>query len=338
MPQTAARSGRSRVEDVAKKVLRLLQREEFVPIRQMQRDVGASEKTVKRAIEWLRDEGADVRYVAAQRGYRLIDRAFSLPLSDPSNEDLQAILTAAGLLQEVGQGESATRAWALFRVLAERVGDGKKTPIRGDALRVTQRSAMLREPRWVLDLLRAVQREVVSIEYRSPWANELKMHRIEPWQVWLHDGVFYVRGYSQISKAPRTFRLANVTKLIRLSSEKPTAPVPADPWGDGDPRYGIDEHRPGQAIVRLRGSVARWISEIRWHPEQKDQWIEPDEILERRVPYRSVREFARRLLEIVDGLDSVDPPELREQVIALASKGIASLRDALTSSGARSLP
>ncbi|MDC3953570.1 helix-turn-helix transcriptional regulator [Polyangium jinanense] len=325
MLKAAARSGGSRVEDVAKKVLRLLQREESVPIQQMQRGAGASEKTIKRAIEWLRDRGAEVPYVAALRGYQLVDRTFSLPLTDPSNEDLQAILTAAGLLQEVGQGECATRAWALFRGLAERVGDGKKTPIRGDALRVTQRSAMLREPRWVLELLRAVRREVVSIEYRSPWANELKLHRIEPWQVWLHDGVFYVRGYSQLRKAPRTFRLANVTKLTRLSSEKPTAAVPADPWSEGDPRYGIDEDRPGVAIVRFRGPVARWISEIRWHPEQKDAWVAPDEVLERCVPYRSVREFARHLLGVIDGLDAVEPPALRERLVELASQGIASL-------------
>ncbi|WP_437281109.1 WYL domain-containing protein [Sorangium sp. So ce375] len=63
-----------------------------------------------------------------------------------------------------------------------------------DALRVTQSTGRLRDQRWVLTLLRAVRRSVVEIRYRSPWKEEASTHQFEPWQLWLHDGVLYVRG------------------------------------------------------------------------------------------------------------------------------------------------
>jgi len=62
--------------------------------------------------------------------------------------------------------------------------------------------------------------------------------------------------------------------------------------------------------------VARWIANMVWDPGQEDKWIEPGELLERRVPYHSCRELARRLLSIVDGLESIEPAELREEVVS----------------------
>jgi predicted DNA-binding transcriptional regulator YafY len=51
-----------------------------------------------------------------------------------------------------------------------------------------------------------------------------------------------------------------------------------------------------------------------WHPEQRDRWIERGKLLERRVPYRSCREMARRVLSVLDGVESVAPEELRAEV------------------------
>ena len=62
--------------------------------------------------------------------------------------------------------------------------------------------------------------------------------------------------------------------------------------------------------------MARWIGNMVWDAGQEDRWIEPGELLERKVPYHSCRELARRLLSIVDGLESIEPAELREEVVS----------------------
>ena len=72
----------------------------------------------------------------------------------------------------------------------------------------------------------------------------------------------------------------------------------------------------GRVEGRVRGGVARWIGNMVWDAGQEDRWIEPGELLERKVPYHSCRELARRLLSIVDGLESIEPAELREEVVS----------------------
>jgi len=95
----------------------------------------------------------------------------------------------------------------------------------------------------------------VRLTYRSPWRDESVVHDFEPWQVWLHDGVLYVRGHSRTRRAVRTFRLANVESVVSVPNAHPIAPVPANPWAGEEPRYGIDEDRPNEAVLRF---VVMW--------------------------------------------------------------------------------
>ncbi|WP_437592321.1 helix-turn-helix transcriptional regulator [Sorangium sp. So ce1000] len=307
--------------------LTLLRGQEHTSLKEIACRAGVSEETAKRALDVLRDNGAPFEYVAAARGWCMTDPTFALPLFEPAVEDLRAAMTAAGLLEALGQADVATRAWALFDELDVELHGGRGRAISRDALRVTQSTGRVRDQRWVLTLLRAVRRGVVEIRYRSPWKEEASTHQFEPWQLWLHDGVLYVRGYSRTRKAPRTFRLAGIDGLAVLPGQVPTAPVPArgQIWGEGDPRLGVDEDRPDTAKIKFRGPMARWVGGVAWHPSQTDVWDENEGVLERHVPYRSCRELARRLASMADGLVSVEPPELRAEVLRILEEGIRRL-------------
>ncbi len=87
-------------------------------------------------------------------------------------------------------------------------------------------------------------------------------------------------------------------------------------WGNGDPAYGIDHDRPGTAVLKISGAVARWLFHVRWSPAQHDRWLIDDELLERTVPYTSCREMGRRVLGIIDAVESIEPAELQGEVIA----------------------
>ena len=150
----------------------------------------------------------------------------------------------------------------------------------------------------------------------------------EPWQVWLHDGTLYVRGFSRTRRGPRTLRLASIESVAVLGSERALAPLPTSLWGDDDPRFGVDEDRPGDAVIRFSGGVARWVSMTRWHPTQRDVWLTPHELLERRMPYRSCRELARRLMSFADAIEFVGPDELRDELAAIAEKAVSNIADA----------
>ena len=164
------------VQRVGREALRLLRAEEHVALTRVASAAKSSLETAKRAVEWLRAEGAPIEYVAAARGWKLEDPSFALPLTEPSVDDLEAALMAAGLLRELGQDVAASRARALFEELAQRISDTKARKFRPDALRVTQTCAVVPDPKWLLLLLRAARRQVVRISYRSPWKNEPTAH------------------------------------------------------------------------------------------------------------------------------------------------------------------
>jgi predicted DNA-binding transcriptional regulator YafY len=315
------------IERVGREALRLLRQHPHVSRGEIARSARVSGETTKRALQWLRDRGAPIFYTEQVRAWVLRKKNFALPLTEPSVEDLQAALTAAGLLRELGQDDAADRARALFEELAQQVSGEKRASFRADALSVTQSTAAVRDPRWMLELLGASRRRVVRLAYRSAWTNELVVHDVEPWQVRLHNGVLYLRGHSRTRGAVRTFRLANVESVVGVPNARPRAKIPIDPWGDEDPRYGVDEDRPGEAILRFRGPIARWIASSRWHPAQRDRWLTDSEVLERTISYRSCRELARRLASIADGLEAVEPEELRRELVALLNRALVKLAE-----------
>lgn len=308
------------IRRVGREALRLLAANDGISLAEVARVSKQSLETAKRALEWLRDQGADVVYEPKLRGWTLRTKGFSLPFADPTVEDLVAALTAPGLLSELGLETAATRARSLFDELAQRTAGGRASALRPNSLRVTQTTSVVRRPELMLVLLRAARRSVVRVQTVSAWTRAESTHELEPWQVWIHDGVPYVRGFSRKRGAPRTFGLANIRSVEVIRGEKPSARVPADPWAGEDPRSGVDADRPSHAVLRFAGPVARWVASMRWHPEQADRWIVPDEELERRVPYRSCREMARRIVAVGDGLLSVEPAALRDEVRKISAK------------------
>ena len=294
------------------------------------RDSPISSVTVQRALQWLRDQDAPVLFDRATMAWRLTDPTFSLPLIDPGREDLEAVLLATALLQPHVDSKLADRLTRLVEEMDQRVRDrdGATAALRPGVLTATVTRGAPVDPHLLDVLSRAVGRQVVTLSYTSPWSqgpSATRMHEVEPWQLRIHDSTYYLRGWSRTRGAPVTFRLAQIAHARVLPDVHPAAKMPGPEriWGDHDPAFGIDEDRPDVAVIRLRGAVARWAAMDRWHPAQEDRWIEPGELVERRVPYRSVREFARRLMTVAAGLQSVEPAPLRAQVIELAANAAA---------------
>lgn len=314
-----------KVKSLAPGILRALAECQALTLVAIAEQVATSTETANKALDYLRDLGAPIEYSRRTRKWVLADKDFSLPLEDPNSSDLLAMLTAAGMLTQLGQDAAARRARSIFNHLAVRAREGSGERVRPDGLRVTQTTSKVRRPEIMLSLLRSAGRRVVVVTSQSPWTEKKSRHEFEPWQVWIHDGIPYVRGYSRTKNAPRTFGLANIQDVETLPSERPGVRRPDDPWAGDDPRYGIDGDRPGEAVLRLRGGVARWVASLVWHPYQCDSWTDGGEVLERLVPYRSCREFARKVVTVADGLVDVQPDELRAEVRTLLRSGLSAV-------------
>ncbi len=291
---------------------------------------GVSEVTIQRALDWLRnDQDAPITFERADLRWRLTDPRFTLPLGDPGVDDLVAVMFAGALLEPLADEELAERLRRMIEDMDQRVrqrdGGGSFRP--GSITATVSQGAPV-DPQILHTLARAIGKQVVRISYKSPWANTERSHDVEPWQLRIHDSTFYLRAFSRSAAGPRSFRVSQILAARAVDGLAPSESVPSPDriWGDRDPAYGIDEDHPDVATVRIRGPVARWVAGDLWHPAQADRWLEPDELLERTVPYASCREFARRLMTLGEGLVQVEPNELRNAVLEHA-RAIATCLD-----------
>lgn len=293
--------------------------------------VKSSEPTVRRGLDWLRlVHDCPLTPEDADNTWTLHDHEFSLPLDDPTHADLTAAIFARALMGPMVSSAVEKRLQRLVEEMDARINEldaNAKTPS-PNAVAASLTTGTPIEPRLLSTLLKAIsERLVLHLEYYSPWGDYTGGFDVEPWQVRVHDGTMYLRGWSRGVKDARNFRVVQVKSARVLEGETPRGdrPQAAKLWGD-DPGVGVDDDRPDSAVVRIRGAFARWVSEDRWHAAQHDEWIEKGELLQRTVPYRSCRELARRLLTLGDSLVSVEPKELREEV----NRHVASMHQRLS--------
>ncbi|RMG94163.1 MAG: WYL domain-containing protein [Deltaproteobacteria bacterium] len=278
-----------------------------------------SEPSFRRAVDWLRDEqDAPIEYDRSARRWVLSNPDFHLPLDAPAGEDMAALIVASAALGVLDDGELAGRLMRLVEQLDDRARQqgGAAPRIQAGRVVATATTATPVDPKLLLLLLDACNGKVVRMEYDSPWREGAsETYTIEPWQLRLHDGALYLRAYSRTADAPRNFRVANIVTARIVDGDQPRGPRPeTEVWGEHDPAFGVDYDRPGTATIRVAGPMARWLFRTRMHPKQRDRWIAEGEVLERTVPYRSCREFARRLLPLGSALVAVAPRELAEEV------------------------
>lgn len=285
--------------------------------------------SVQRALDDLRTvHDAKLEHFGRERRWRL-NAPFGMPLIAPDREDLVAILIAQAVLEPFADAELQER---LRRLVAD-LDDLVRSREPAERLRSLPSPAAVSatltlgtrvDPKLLRTLLGACRRKVLRITYDSPWkplGEGRSSYEIEPWALRVHDGAAYLRALRCDVGAPRTFRVVQIESAVIVPRE-PVGRVPAVEtiWGDGNPAFGIDDDRGGRAVVRLRGAVARWVHRVRWHPQQVDSWIVEGELLQREVPYRSCREFARRLASVLDGIESIAPEALRAEVEGLVAR------------------
>lgn len=276
---------------------------------------GTSAPTMQRVLKELEADGTIERDLTDNR-WRLVDRNFRLSLDAPDATDLQAVMVAEAILGALVNEDLRTRLRSLAEQIDARVRERGVRPTQpATPIEVTMTSATRVDQTVLTRLLKAVRRETVMLEYTSPWSDERKRRLIEPWQLRLHDGAWYVRGWDRDASAPRTFRLVNaqrVTTVPHAGPPKALVPPRDQIWSEGDPAFGIDHDRPGTAVLVIAAPVSRWVAPIFWSPAQRDEWV--GDTLHRTVPYESCRELARTVRTVADALLLVEPDELREEV------------------------
>jgi proteasome accessory factor C len=306
----------------------LTARPEGVPMAEVARDFGVSERQIQSDMELL--------WMCGLPGYGpgdLIDLSFEgdrvrvtftagmvRPLRLTTDEAVALVVALKTLLELPGlaEREAVSRALAKISVAAGHAAD-RVTPV---AVSVDAREEALAAVRDGLERKRALH-----LHYYVPTRDERTERTVDPMRLLFVDGHWYLEAWCRRAEGMRLFRLDRVDDVVVL--DEPAAPPPQAHERDVD--TGVYQPEPGSPAVRLRlDRSARWVAD--YYPVDDVREVDdPSGGLAVTVRTADLA-FARRLVASLGGGALVDEPA------GLAAEVAADARAALSRYAAKTQP
>lgn len=276
-----------------------------------------SEPTVYRLIRLLKDQlNAPVEWHEDQQGYYYRRDAaggtFELPGLWFNAKELQALIVFDRLLENLGPGLLGEHLAPLSRRVAEllehkRLGLGEvasRIRVLGMASRPTGE--------WFPVLAGAtLQRKKLRLAYHGRSRDQVTERVVSPQRMVHYRDNWYLDGWCHSRKGLRSFavdRVKNAAELQQAAESRPEAEL-NEHYATA---YGIFAGKANKtAVLRFSPTIARWVADERWHPEQTGQFM-TDGRYELRFPYRDDRELLMDILKYGAEVEVVSPAALRE--------------------------
>ena len=284
-----------------------------------------SESTARRLIHFCRDTlNAPLEYDWQRKGFYYRDNAYRLPLLQPRQEEMLAILLARNLL--------AATAGGLISREIDRFGRRLLTATTPMGLSPESIAACFSaqwhghspadEPIFRTVTTALLEHRLLRFDYASPLADDDTLHRqAEPHHLQHYLGSWVLLAWCRLRREWRKFFLA---RMGAVTSGESFTPRPRAEWqGLIDAAFGIfqggEERR---VVLRFPPSRARWIREQTWHEREEKRPL-ADGGLELCLPVTDLREIKLKVLQFGAEVEVVEPAELRELVAEEAEKMIA---------------
>jgi len=278
-----------------------------------------SSRTAQRDIDRFRDRfNAPLEYDAEHRGYYYTDPAFQTPFSQVYPQEILALVIAGNLLSHAAGG-FISRAIGKFgaQLLSRTEAIGLSEKRLAEAFSAYWHGfapASAETFRRCADAL--LKKRLLTFHYRSPQSPDKSRRRtVEPHHLRHYMGSWMLIAFCREKEDWRTFALARMDGLCMEKQD--FRPRPRNMWiSHVEGGFGIFQ---GSELipVRLRfvPSVAPWIRERFWHPEQiVDELADGGLILS--FPVADFREVKMHILQYGAQVEVLEPAELREEIAA----------------------
>jgi predicted DNA-binding transcriptional regulator YafY len=276
-----------------------------------------SEKTVKRAIEDMRDFfGAPIEYFPDAKGWHYNpkqDEKFVLPGLWLTGEELQSLTLLLHVLEGFGNGllneELAVVEKEIEKLLAKR---GISTSAFAEHIKVLPMANRNIPGKIFTEAGEAIlKRQKITIQYKD-YNNRKSSRTISPQTLVHYRDNWYLDAWCHMRNDLRTFSLARI-ETLQLCDEQ-TLVVPKDKLTEYfSASYGIFSGK-GKHTARLRflPEIAREISRQQWHPQQQGEWEGEDYLLS--LPYSDDRELIGDIQRYLPHVIVEAPAELKKRV------------------------
>jgi len=303
-------------------ILLLLQTRGRVPAHELAERLEVSVRTIYRDVEALSASGVPVYAERGRHGGIELLAGFRTDVTGLTADESRALFILAAQGAHAALGLDAALGSALRKVMA-----ALPAPYR-PAAEVTSRRILVDATRWKGGPQKAVDLEVLQdavfadrrlrLRYRHGGEQEARTYTVDPYGLVSKAGVWYLVADRRAQ--PRLFRADRVRSATVLEDavRRRTGVELADVW---ELLRRQVEERPGglDVVVRVRRSRldmflrlnASYLAELP-DAEGEDEWATA------RLSYTVVRE-ARQLLQFVDHVEVLSPPEVRAELAAAAA-------------------
>jgi proteasome accessory factor B len=268
----------------------------------------AFERKFERDKEELRElgiaveTGSNEKYFDDEPGYRIRRDAAELPDLDLTREEAAVLGLAAQVWEHAGLASSSTSALVKLKAAGIDVDT--------DVLRMAEPKLSAHEPAFETALDAATRRVPVRFAYRRP-GGETSQRRVQPWRILSWRGRWYLVGHDVDRDAPRLFRLSRVDGDLVPdgepgSFERPDEEVVSAAATALFPRPSDRTARLSVAPQRAN-ALRRTATEVHPGDDGRDVLV---------VPFATGWDLAAEVASYGPDVVVLDPPELREQVVA----------------------
>jgi proteasome accessory factor B len=231
-----------------------------------------SRKTIQRDLDYMRYQlDAPVEYSAKHRGYFYTEEQYKLPAMEIKESDLFGIYLADKLLVQYKGTPIYASLCSVFAKIEHSLPDKISVGSAGDQAKFSvfpPYSTTIDPDVWetVIGALRLSHQ--VEIKYKTP-GREFMTRALDPYHGVRFEGDWYIVGKCHLRDEIRTFSLARIL-TAKKTGENFRIPTDFDFKKLSGSHFGV--HWSDSEIevkIRFDKRVADYISERKWHPNQK---------------------------------------------------------------------
>jgi predicted DNA-binding transcriptional regulator YafY len=278
-----------------------------------------SRATMFRLIGEMKDIlGAPIEFDSERGGFIYKQSAegqrYELPGLWFSPAELQSLAVMQRMLHDLGGGLLADQLSAITKRLTQLVQHRR--------LNLGEAAARLRFPgvasraageAFQVAASATLQRCKLWFEYHARGSNRKSERTVSPQRLTHYREAWYLDAWDDASTELRTFSIDRMNRPAVLSDVALDLPD-AELDTHFATSYGIFGGKADkEAVLVFSAERARWVADERWHPEQKDRYLE-DGSYELRVPYRDSRELTMDVMRHGMHVQVIEPQELRDEV------------------------
>lgn len=278
-----------------------------------------SGRTAQRDIEFMRDRlGAPLDYQHQRKGYFYSDSSYELPSIWFNEDNIIALSLAVRIASSIPDTGTKQKLFTLLeKIFITHSRDGQLTfeELTGKISVKNIEYSKVNESFFLLIVNALFNGTPLLIHYGSPHSKQETERTILPLHLIQYMGSWHIIAFCTLRNELRDFALSRI-RHIKQSEVNVQIPGKLPSIKEYTRKhFGIMQGgKTRQVCLKFSASVAEWILEQIWHPDQKTE-LQEDGSLLMIFPVADFRELKRKVLSYGSEVQVIKPKKLKDEVI-----------------------